>query len=64
MSSALAEGTVEAQQACYLPVSPDGLPVLGRVPGIEGAYIASGMCSIRLCLEKMTGGTFCTGATD
>ncbi|KAK9904744.1 hypothetical protein WJX75_001711 [Coccomyxa subellipsoidea] len=42
ISSALAEGTLEAQQACFLPTSPDGLPVLGRVPGIEGAYIASG----------------------
>ncbi|EIE18649.1 D-amino acid oxidase, partial [Coccomyxa subellipsoidea C-169] len=42
ISSALAEGTLEAQQACFLPTSPDGLPVLGRIPGIDGAYIASG----------------------
>lgn len=45
MSSALAEGTLEAQQACFLPTSPDGLPVLGKIPGIEGAYIASGASS-------------------
>ncbi|CAL8464301.1 g3836 [Coccomyxa elongata] len=42
MSSALAEGTLEAQQACFLPTSPDGLPVLGSIPGVKGAYIASG----------------------
>ncbi len=42
ISSALAEGTLDAQQACFLPTSPDGLPVLGRIPGIDGAYIASG----------------------
>ena len=44
MSSALADGTLLAQQACFLPTSPDGLPVLGKIPGIEGAYIASGAC--------------------
>ncbi len=42
MSSALAEGTLEAQQACFLPTSPDGLPILGSIPGMKGAYIASG----------------------
>ncbi len=45
MSSALADGTLLAQQACFLPTSPDDLPVLGKIPGIEGAYIASGACT-------------------
>jgi glycine/D-amino acid oxidase-like deaminating enzyme len=33
---------VEAQQACYLPLSPDGVPVIGQVPGVRGAYVATG----------------------
>eukprot|EP00877_Chromochloris_zofingiensis_P003318 jgi/Chrzof1/12988/Cz07g15130.t1 len=42
LSSALRDAPVEAQQACYLPLSSDGLPVIGRVPGIAGAYVATG----------------------
>ena len=34
--------TVEARQACYLPITGDGLPFIGRVPGVQGAYIAAG----------------------
>lgn len=30
------------QQACYLPCTDDGLPVIGRVPGLENAYVATG----------------------
>jgi glycine/D-amino acid oxidase-like deaminating enzyme len=33
---------VEAQQACFLPLSPDGVPVIGPVPGVAGAYVATG----------------------
>jgi glycine/D-amino acid oxidase-like deaminating enzyme len=33
---------VESEQACYLPLSPDGSPVIGAVPGVQGAYIAAG----------------------
>jgi glycine/D-amino acid oxidase-like deaminating enzyme len=29
-------------QACYRPITEDGLPFLGRVPGVQGAYIATG----------------------
>ena len=42
ISSLLADGTLEAEQACFLPLSPDNLPVIGKVPGISGVYIASG----------------------
>jgi glycine/D-amino acid oxidase-like deaminating enzyme len=37
-------GTAELlqQQACFLPCTDDGLPVLGGVPGLEGAYVATG----------------------
>jgi glycine/D-amino acid oxidase-like deaminating enzyme len=39
---ALAEADVVAAQACYRPVTRDGLPLIGRVPGIEGLYLATG----------------------
>lgn len=38
----LRQAEVEAQQACYLPAAPDGLPVIGEVPGTRGAYVATG----------------------
>ena len=31
-----------AQQACFRPVTEDGLPLIGKVPQIEGAYVATG----------------------
>ena len=42
LSSALAGLEPETEQACFRPVYVDGLPLLGRVPGIGGAYIATG----------------------
>ncbi|MDO9562890.1 MAG: FAD-dependent oxidoreductase [Bradyrhizobium sp.] len=30
------------QQACFRPVTQDGLPLIGKVPSAEGAYIATG----------------------
>lgn len=38
----LAQQEVLAQQACYLPCTDDGLPVIGRLPGLENAYVATG----------------------
>ena len=31
-----------AAQACFRPLSRDGLPVIGRVPGVESALVATG----------------------
>jgi len=46
MAAALSPYLVDAQiiaaQACYRPVTRDGLPLLGAVPGVEGAYVATG----------------------
>lgn len=42
VSSVLKAAKIKAKQACYLPCSPDGLPVIGRIPGYEGAFIATG----------------------
>ncbi|KAF6250359.1 FAD-dependent oxidoreductase [Scenedesmus sp. NREL 46B-D3] len=42
LASCLADAAVEAEQACYLPLSSDGLPVIGRLPGVQGVYVATG----------------------
>jgi glycine/D-amino acid oxidase-like deaminating enzyme len=42
ISPALAAAPITARQACFRPVTDDGLPLLGRVPGVEGAYVATG----------------------
>src|SRR6202047_1173843 len=33
---------LRARQPCHRPITRDGLPFIGRVPGVEGAYIATG----------------------
>jgi glycine/D-amino acid oxidase-like deaminating enzyme len=42
ISPVLAAAPILARQACYRPVTRDGLPLIGAVPGIAGAYIATG----------------------
>jgi glycine/D-amino acid oxidase-like deaminating enzyme len=42
LSSALMGLQPQRIQACYRPVTEDGLPFLGRVPGVTGAYITTG----------------------
>jgi glycine/D-amino acid oxidase-like deaminating enzyme len=42
ISPVLASAPIVARQACYRPVTRDGLPLIGAVPGIAGAYIATG----------------------
>ena len=39
---ALAEAQVVAAQACYRPIARDGLPLIGRVRGLDAAYVATG----------------------
>jgi glycine/D-amino acid oxidase-like deaminating enzyme len=36
------ESNVRARQACYRPVTQDGLPLIGPVRGLDGAYVATG----------------------
>ncbi len=38
----LATSPILAEQACYRPVTVDGLPLIGAVPGVAGAYVAAG----------------------
>jgi len=42
MSPMLAEATVLKAQACFRPVARDGLPLIGRIAGVENAYVATG----------------------
>ena len=42
ISPALAQAPVLARQACHRPVTQDGLPLIGPVAGLDGAYVATG----------------------
>ena len=42
VSQALAAARIVRRQACYRPVTDDGLPLIGRVAGLLGAYVATG----------------------
>ena len=42
VSPALAEAPIVARQACFRPVTEDGLPLIGGVPEMDGAYVATG----------------------
>jgi glycine/D-amino acid oxidase-like deaminating enzyme len=42
VSTALAAAQITRRQACYRPVTDDNLPLIGRVPGVAGAYVATG----------------------
>ena len=41
-SPELISAKIVARQACFRPIARDGLPLIGRVPGVDGAYIATG----------------------
>ncbi|KAL3526820.1 hypothetical protein ACH5RR_011476 [Cinchona calisaya] len=36
------EATVKAEQACFLPCTDDGVPVIGEIPGVKGCFVATG----------------------
>jgi glycine/D-amino acid oxidase-like deaminating enzyme len=42
LSEALAAAAITRRQACYRPVTDDGIPLIGAVPGARGAYVATG----------------------
>ena len=42
ISPVLASAKILAWQACYRPVTRDGLPLIGTVPEVAGAYVATG----------------------
>lgn len=42
LSPTLASAKILARQACFRPITRDGLPLIGRIRGVEGAYVATG----------------------
>lgn len=42
LSPTLGQSKVLARQACFRPVTQDGLPLIGPIPGLDGAYVATG----------------------
>jgi glycine/D-amino acid oxidase-like deaminating enzyme len=42
LSPAIAAAPIVARQACFRPVTEDGIPLIGAVPGVAGAYVATG----------------------
>jgi glycine/D-amino acid oxidase-like deaminating enzyme len=42
VAASLAAAPISRRQACYRPVVNDGLPMIGPVPGVRGAYVATG----------------------
>ena len=46
---------VNKQQACHLPSAPDGLPLIGPVPGRDGAFVATGHGCWGVLLAPATG---------
>jgi glycine/D-amino acid oxidase-like deaminating enzyme len=42
ISPALSPERIIARQACHRPIAHDGLPLIGPIPGVSGAYVASG----------------------
>src|SRR5262245_46929979 len=42
VSAALAAAPIERRQACYRPVTDDGIPLIGRVPAAANVYVATG----------------------
>jgi len=42
ISPVLATAPIRVRQACFRPVTQDGLPLIGAIPGAEGAYVATG----------------------
>lgn len=41
-SSILAAATVTGRRACYRPITADGTPIIGPVPGAPGVFVATG----------------------
>jgi len=42
LSSSMGGAELVAENACYRPICADALPLMGAVPGVAGAYVATG----------------------
>jgi glycine/D-amino acid oxidase-like deaminating enzyme len=54
-SRALREAPLLAGTACYRPLTVDGIPLIGPVPGAPGAYLATGHASWGILNAPATG---------
>ncbi|KAJ9102641.1 hypothetical protein QFC19_004750 [Naganishia cerealis] len=54
-ASSEAGATVRAEQACFLPLSHRGTPLIGAVPGLNKVYVASGHSCWGICNAPGTG---------
>ena len=41
-STAFSETKIEKMNSCYLPISPDNVPIIGKVPHVTGVYVGTG----------------------
>ena len=68
MVPSLSDAQLVQQTACLRPVTPDGLPVLGPVPGWDGVYAATGAGRKGILLGpamgRVTADLITRGATD
>ena len=56
LAPTVATGTAPArQQACMRPCTPDGLPVMGVLPGVRNAYVAAGHNAWGILWAPVTG---------
>lgn len=55
MVPSLAEAEVILQTACLRPLSADGLPIIGEIPGWAGVYVATGHWTKGILLSPITG---------
>ncbi len=42
ISPVLRDAPLRSRQACFRPVTRDGVPLIGAIPGVDGAYVATG----------------------
>ena len=54
-SSALREAEIVSRSACYRPLTVDGVPLIGPVPGAPGAFLATGHASWGILNAPATG---------
>ena len=59
ISPALAAAPIKLRQACFRPVTQDGLPLIGAVPGVENAYVATGHSVWGMLNAPATGEALC-----
>ena len=54
MVPSLSEAELVLQTACFRPLSSDGLPIIGEVPGWSGVYLATGHGGEGILLSTVT----------